>query len=186
VNYAQNMSKDLGLNFEYAVRQFVGDKAHGIAGAEQNKDLFRRELRTCIPVMCKQVKNLDTTTRHKERLINDIETLDDLLKVKGGGTDGEIIVRLFWLVSRLFGFDGVSGRLYNQPFYFQYLSQFALEKEGWGGINRIDSMKKHRANVITLQKETYQFLKEKGLSDQIIAGVLNTSEHQIKKIKHDI
>lgn len=180
------MSKDIGLNFEYAVRQFLGNAAHGIAGMAQDKKSFRRELRGCVPVMKKRIDMLDTTTRHKEMLMGNVEKLSELLKQRKGGTDEEIIVELFWLVSRLFGFDAISGRIYNQPFYHQYFSQFIDEQVAWGKKDFGAAHKENKNNIITLRKETYHYLANRGLPDQVIAGIMNTSEYNIKKLKHDI
>lgn len=181
------MKKDLEIDFEYAVRQFLGKKAYGIAGMMQNESSFRRELRKCVSVMRKQIDRLDTTIRHRERLMHEVEELDDLLKAKKSDNQKEIIVQLFWLVSRLLGFDAVSGLVYNQPFYHQHLPQFIDEQVSWGKKKHFgDTFKEHKENIITLRKETYRILKNKRLSDQVIAGVLGTSEYQIKKLKHDI
>lgn len=180
------MSKELGISFEYAIRQFLGDKAHGIAGAERDESSFRNELRSCIPVMRKRIKELDTTTRHKEMLMGEVDTLGDLLKVRKGGTEKEIIVKLFWLISRLFGFDAISGRVYNQPFYHQYFHQFIEDQVSWGKRDYGSVLRGQRLNIITLKKDTYRFLAGKGLPDQLIAEVMNTSDYHIKKIKHNI
>jgi len=180
-----NLSNE--MDFEYGIRQFLGDKATHIAGLENNENDFRKELRACIPVIRKRIKEIDTTTRHKERLLNDVEFLKDLLRNKKGGTHKEIIIRLYWLVSRLLGYDFVSGTAYHNLFYWQNIDQFIKQDFE---ENRKQSLyeysKKHNNNVISIQKSLYKDLKSKGLSDQVIAGVFNTNEYQIKKLKNDV
>ena len=182
----KTQSKDLGLLFEHTVRQFLGERAYGIAGASSNESSFYKYLRKCVSVMRKQVKLLDTTTRHKERLMNDLEHLNSLLRVRGCTTKNELVLTLFRLTSRLFGFDASSGRVFNQPFYHQNVQQYILVQEKWGQVDRAGAWSSHKKNVVTLQREVFFFLKNKGLSDQVIAGVLNTSEHHVKKLKHSL
>ncbi len=174
------MVEDLGIRFEYVVRRFIGGKAYGIAGYGKSNAIFRRALRDITPSLRRKIDLLDATARHKERLLNDVEEIHDLLKVRGGGTDKDIIVSLFSLVSYLFGFADIDGRVYNLPFYHQTHGQYIATEcdNDWRG---------HRQNVYTIRQEVYSFLKkDRKLSDQVIAGVLNTTEHQIKRLKHKI
>lgn len=177
----------LSMNFEHAVRQFLGDKAYHIAGAAHDDTSFRQCLRRCIPVMRKKVDQLDTTTRHKEMLMSNIEELNDRLKAKGGSNDKEIIVTLFWIVSRLFGFDGVSGKIYNEPFYYQTYWHYLEEKTSWNSKKTIVEIdREERQNIISIRKKLIRIMKKNGLPDIKIAEVLNMGEKQIKKLKHNL
>lgn len=180
------MSKDLGMDFEYTVRMFLGDKAFHIAGGVHDEKYFKGDLKSCIPVMRKKAMGLDTTSRHKEMLLKEIEELNELLKSKHKGNEKEIIISLFGLVGRLFGFDGVNGVVHNLAFYHQTYSQYAVGKLDWEQKNNYQTHKEFKDNIITLQKEVYLTLHKKEVNDQIIAGVLNTTEHYIKKLKNNL
>ena len=177
---------DFPLYFEHAIRMFLGDKAYHIAGAAHQPSAFRRWLRQCVPVMRKRVDELDTTTRHKEMLLREIGNLDNLLRIKKGGTDEEVILNSFRLIARLFGFDGLSGKIHNEPLYHQTHAQHFLELHTWNDPMRpwFDIVEEQRTNTTLIQGRVYEFLKQEGLSDFQIAQVLNTTEKAVKKLKY--
>ncbi|MBI2032335.1 MAG: hypothetical protein HYT09_01690 [Candidatus Levybacteria bacterium] len=179
--------EDLAMNFEHAVRQFLGDKAYHIADSAFDDTSFRQWLRKCIPIMRRKVNQLDTTTRHKEMLMSNIEELNDRLKAKGGSSEKGIIITLFWIISRLFGFDGVSGKIFNEPFYTQTYWQYLEEKSSWNSKKTILEIdREERQNIISIRKRLIKSMKNDGLSDIKIAEVFNMGEKQIKKLKNDI
>jgi len=167
---------NLGIDFEYMLRRFLGEKAFGRAGFEQNDGSFRKCLQDITPVLRRQIKYLDTTERHKKMLLNEVEGLHDLLKVRGGGTEKQMIIKLYSLVARLFGFYSIDGIVRWQPFYHQTLSEHFWEED-----KDHEARENHWRNIYAHQDKIYMELREQGLSDQIIAGILNTTEYQIKK-----
>lgn len=178
------MRGDSSLDFEYCVRQFLGDKASHIADFSSSEADFRKWLRRCLNVIIKNIDKIDTTTRHKEMLMSEVEGLDELLKIKGGGHNNKVIISLFWLVSRLLGFDYLSGEIINQPIYYQNFDKYFKEKiengETWKEIRN------EKENLLTVRRKVYENLKKDGYSDNQIAQIMNTNEYQIKKIKHNI
>lgn len=176
------------LNFEYAIRQFLGNEADHIADHLHDDILFRKWLRKCLTVVKKRMLKMDTTSRHKEMLLNEVGKLDSLLKSRKGGSEKEIIIALYWLMSRLLGLDAVSGKIYNEPFYHQTYGQFFLELASWknSGKGWSDIDNEIHQNTITGQRDVYTYLKKKNLSDNEIAKILNTTELQIKKLKHGL
>jgi hypothetical protein len=182
------MKKDYSLDFEHCVRQFLGDKAYHIADSVGNDSSVRSWYRKCINKMEKRVDLLDSTARHKEMLMKELNDLDERLKLKKSLGSKELVIDLFWLISRLFGYDAISGKVYNQAFYHQTYGQYFMELaswkragKSWGEIN-VEEIK----NVITWRKAIVRLLKEKGLDENIIAQILNTTEYQIKKMKHNL
>ena len=120
-------------------------------------------------------------------MMSNIEDLSESLKAKGGGNEKEIIVSLFWLMSRLFGFYFVSGKVFNEPFYHQSYGRYVREKVNQDSDKRIyDVDKEEKRNTITIQKKVYRFLKDSGLSDNKIAQVMNATEYDIKTMKHNL
>jgi hypothetical protein len=182
------MRADLGIHFEYCVRQFLGDKAYHIAGYFNDDVLFKKYLKKCIKVAKGRILKIDTTTRHKEMLLNNLSDLEDHLRAKKISNESkEIIVDSFWLISRLLGYDGVSGYTFNEPFYYQSSSQYEKEIMSWPNTEDYWKDKQKRTdNIISERKLIYQLLKEKDYGDQEIAQILNTTEYEIKKMKHNI
>lgn len=174
------------MNFERLIRTFRGEKGNMTAGEVNNLSSFKAELRKCVPNIIKKVRRLDTTTHHKEILMNRALCLRDLLK--GKRENGrEIIICLFYLISRLLGINKLEGHDTSpEPFFYQTLDSCLLEQAKRPEQDFFELETKHRENVYLLQKQTFTFLKEKKLSDQVIAGVLNISEREIKKLKRGI
>src|SRR3989338_9108521 len=85
---------DDSMEFELAMRQFFGDKAYQIAGLAGFGDNLsvKKWLLKAIKQIFKDVNKLDTTSRHKEMMIGDIERLEK--EVKKWKNPWSIIYRL--------------------------------------------------------------------------------------------
>ncbi len=71
------MAIDPEMNFEVAMRQWFGDKAWGTAGLAYSTSACNKWIRKWIVALSKEVEQLDTDPRHKERilrLLDDLET----------------------------------------------------------------------------------------------------------------
>lgn len=172
----------MDLDFETTMKQFCGDKAWHIEDSFSNPTEFRKWLRKCISIAKKKVDKLDTTTRHKEMLMRDIEKLDE--RIKNNEDPKYIILASFSLISRLLGFDYCKGACLNTPFYYQEPGQHYTQLILEGG----DVMQNYydQKNLVSIRKKVYKHLKDKGLSDFKIAQVMNTTEYQVKKLKHNL
>jgi len=178
---------DYTLDFEHSVRRFLGEKAYGIAGAVGNTRAFRQYLRECIPVIRKRIDEIETTTKHKEILMSRVERLGELLKLRKGGSDAEIIVSLFSMVASLLGFTSISGEKFHELFYHQTYGQYLSDTVRYKNDQSIgDVAEELRTNSVSLRKKIYKQLHKDGISDQLIASVLNMTEFQIRKLKRDI
>jgi len=170
------------MDFESTIKQFLGDKAGHIEDSFNDPVEFKKWLRKCIAVVRKRIDLLDTTTRHKKMLFNDIEKLDERIKNKEDSR--YIILALFSLISRLIGFDYQKGACINTPFYCQTKGQYYTQEIFEGG----DVMQDYYdlKNLVIIRKSIYKILKDKNFSDFKIAQVLNTTEYQIKKLKNNL
>ena len=101
------------MEFEMAMMQFFGEKAHLIASYANNNQLRKKWLLKAVKIMLKKVDEIDTTTRHKKMLLSEIEDL--LVKIKKANNAWAIIYRLFSLCSRFIGYDYLKGGIYNTP-----------------------------------------------------------------------
>jgi hypothetical protein len=184
---------EYNLDLENCVRQFLGDKAYGTAGRFGNSKQIKKYLLKCLDVCSQEVLTLDTTARHKEMLLNNINKVKESIQIVEfvNEEDIKLVLNLFWLISRLFGFDWVSGQIRNKAFYYQdygaYFHDLVKEKafkdEKFSQYDFRENIKK---NIITKQREIYNQLKKGKFSDQEIAQVFNTTEYHIKKLKNDI
>jgi hypothetical protein len=171
---------DRAMDFEVTMRVLFGDKADHIASAESNPAERRDWLQKAVKQLTVLANELDTTVRHRERLSADLEELSELLK---GVNDPswDIVYRLFRLVIRLFGYDYVKGARCHTPSYWQSASQYYTADMCDGG----DVLQDHfdRKTAIAIRKELVLDLIAKGHTTFKIALILNTSEHEIKKLR---
>lgn len=178
---------DYTLDFEYTVGRFLGKKAYGIASAVGNTRAFRRHLRNCISVIRKRIDEIETTTKHKEILMSKVEELNELLKLRKGGSDAEIIVNLFSIIATLLGFTKIDGGKFHELFYYQTYGQYLWDTARYDSSKSIGNVSEElKTNSISLRKKIYQQLHKDGISDQLIANVLNTTEFHIRKLKRNI
>jgi len=175
---------DHSMNFELAMRQFFGEKAYHIAGGYNNPKYVKQWLKKAIRKMKKDIMNLDTTSRHKETLINDIGRLERNLK---SSDPFEIIIVLFSICSRFLGYDFLKGEKFNIPIYSQNASQYYWSKIlKDSSINYSREQSRIQMNIVRKQKEIIKSLLKEGFDDFQISLVLNVSEYQIKKLKKGI
>lgn len=171
-----------GMDFELMLRQFFGDKARFTQDNRENMVKMEKWIKKILEKISSQIDNIDTTTRHKERMMDNIERLK--ADFNSSGIDPwTIIVHLFFLISRLLGYDYCKANI-NTPVYFQDDGQYYTQKIFEGG----DVMQNYydKKNLIIIRKNLYKELKNQGHSDFKIAQVLNISEYQIKKLKHNL
>lgn len=170
------------MDFEHMLRQYFGDKSYGDQGLRTNIKKVKAEFKRVILKIEKRISELETTTRHKERMLNEIERLKKDLSQKD--TDSwTLVIHLFSLISRLLGYDYLKGFI-NTPIYYQTFGQFYSQVVFEGG----DVMQSYydQKNLIVLKKEVYNILKNKRHSDFRISQILNISESEVKKIKKEL
>jgi len=169
------------MDFEHMLRQFFGDKAFGCQGFRKNINLTKRELKKVVLKIENRVDSLDTTSRHKETMLCEVEKLKNDLSKKEIDS-WAVVIHLFSLVSRLLGYDYLKGFI-NTPVYHQTADQYYSQVIFEGG----DVMQNFydKKNLVTIRKKLYYDLK-KEYSDFKIAQILNTTEYQIKKLKNAI
>lgn len=175
----QEKSTEGLLDFEHMLSQYFGDKAYHNQGMREDEIAVKGEFRKVVARIEKVICGLETTNRHKEVLLNDVERLKKDLSQKSTNP-WTLNIHLFSLVSRLLGYDYLKGFI-NTPLYHQTSQQFYTQIIFEGG----DTMQDYydSKNLIALRREIYEDLKQKGYSDFKIAQLLNTTEHQIKKLK---
>ena len=176
-------SLDFSMEFELSMRQFFGDEGYKLAGVEYSKDIVCKWLQKAIKKMMKDVMEIDTTTRHKERMVGDLEQLLGL--TKKSEDPWRIIYRLFFLCSRFLGYDYITGTSYHIPFYHQTRSQNFYSKVAAGTNDSRDEMK-DRENILTKQKGLIEVLKKDGFDDFKIGLILGMSEYKVKKLRKGI
>lgn len=178
-------STDYSMDFELAMRQFFGNTAYHIADGAYDPKFMKKWFVRAVRKMKKDVANLDSTTRHKERLMSDLDILETSLK--SNDNQWNLIFRLFFLSSRLLGYDYAEGIRYHIPFYYQSHNQHYYSKSNQEkNFNIIEEHSQDTRNTITKRKEIIKSLQEEGYDDFHISLILGITEYQLKKLKKEI
>jgi len=167
------------MDFEGMLRQFFGDKSYGDQALRTNPTAMKMKLKKVLIKLERRVQELETTERHKERMLNEIERLrKDLSQSKVD--PWTLVIHSFSLISRLLGYDYQKGYI-NTPIYYQTHNQHYSQIIFEGG----DVMQSYydSKNLITLRREVYLELKKGRHSDFRIAQIMNTTEYEINKLK---
>lgn len=171
---------DTPMDFELTMRLIFGKKAYHIAGAESDPVNRRQWLKKAIRRLLRHVDDLDTTVRHKQMLMSDIdELLAQLKSIKE--PSWAIVYRLLRLCFRLFGYDYVRGAKCHTPVYWQTEGQYYTSHILEGGDVMEDVSDKNDA--ISVRHDVVMSLNNQGLSDFKIALVLNTTEYAVKQLR---
>jgi len=97
------------LYFEYVMGLFLGKNAHQCAGEETNKNARNKRLNNVAKVILKRIDKLDTTTRHKKKLLLGAEKFFEATKGRNISTTN-LLYNLLWLCGGLLGFES-NGRM---------------------------------------------------------------------------
>lgn len=171
---------DAAMRFETTMRLLFGEKAYQIAGTEANPKHRREWLQRAVREILRVVNSLDTTPRHKQMLMAELEAISELLKgAKEASWD--LVYRLFRLSFRLLGFDYVQGAKCHTPVYCQMPNQYFTSQLLGGGDPMQDYQDKKDA--ISVRKSIVKDLKAQGFDDFKISLVLNSTEHEVKKLR---
>ena len=169
------------MDFEYAMRLLLGDSADHIAGQAHIPEYRNKWLHRSVDKMLKLVDLIDTTLRHKERLVSDLNDIRSSLS-RASDPSWSLVFHFFSFSGRLLGLDFFGSRI-NTPVYVQSPEQYYTEHIKSGGDVMQDYYDKK--NFISMRRAVVQGLKAKGLNDFQVAMVLNTSEYQVKKLKKE-
>jgi hypothetical protein len=169
--------------FETTIRTFLGDKAYHIAGQVHNEKHRKEWYRKVLKKIIVKIQEIDTSTKHKEQLAYWSERA---LKILGerNFNETEFTLHLLRLTGTLLGFVGVRGANIATLMYYQTHNQYYTEV-----INRGGDVMQHyndKMNSVSVRKKLVCQLKDEGLSDFQISLVLNTSEYQVKKLRHEL
>ncbi|MBU4361937.1 hypothetical protein KJ813_04665 [bacterium] len=170
-----------GLYFEHVMGLFLGEKAYGCAGEETNEKARNERLNNVAKVILKRIDKLDTTTRHKEKLLLGAEKFFEATKGKDISTKN-LLYNLLWLCGGLLGFEfnGRINAITHSLFYWQNKNQYITSNiiEGNDDSQEYEDKK----YIFNTRKKIINKLKEEGFTYFKIAIIFNTTEYQIKKI----
>ena len=174
---------DTAMVFELTMRIIFGDKAYQIASSEGNPAHRREWLQKAVRKFMRDVNDLDSTPRHKQGLMMELEAISTLLKGKKEPS-WELMYRFIRLVSRLLGYYYAKGEKCHSPVYWQSQWQYYTAHIFNGG----DAMQDYydRKDAISVRRSIVEELKSKGLDDFKISLILNTTEYKVKQLRSNL
>jgi len=172
---------NIGLYYERVMGLFFGEKAYQCAGEEGNERARNERLNNVAKVMLKRIDKIDTTKRHKEKLLFGAEKFFEATKEKDISAKN-LLYNLLWLCGGLLGFEsnGRINAITHTLVYWQDKNQYVTSNimEGNDGSQEY----KDKKNIFSTRKKIINKLKEEGFTYFKIAIIFNTTEYQIKKI----
>ena len=112
----------VAMNFERTMRLLFGEKAYHIADEHGSVQGRRTWLTKALQLLTQEVDKLDTTVRHQQMLMGELEAIAALVKTEREAS-WSLVYRLFRLASRLMGFDYVHGSKCHTAIYWQTPAQ---------------------------------------------------------------
>ncbi|UZD55825.1 hypothetical protein [Caldimonas aquatica] len=170
------------MEFEMTFRLIFGDRAKCIEGQQQIAKSRVMWLRKALSKIESELAALDTTERHKQMLLGELEAAREAVDARQE-VQWSLVYSLLRLVGRLLGYDFVRGAKCHTATYWQTVPQNLNSVVFQGGDIMQDYYDKK--NAIAIRREVVAHLKKQGLSDYRVALVLNTTEHEIKKLKNE-
>jgi hypothetical protein len=174
------MDPNYEMFFENTVRIFLGDDAYHIAGQAHSEKSRKSWYLKVLKRIIKRIQEIDTNTKHMERLSYCSEAALKALKERPY-RESEFTMHLLRLVGALLGFAGMRGSVLHTPFYCQTPDQHFTERIFDGADTMEDYYE--RENAASIRKDIVSQLKSQGLTDFQISLVLKTTEYEVKKLK---
>lgn len=172
------------IEFEYAMRCFFGEEAYGLAGSDDDPKTVRKWLLRAVKKMAKNVNDIDTSERHRELLLNRLNSLER--NIRKSDCFPDTVWHLFWLCSALLGYDFLDGKQYHTPAYYQTPNQHFQSWRRSTDASNVEYIQQYDINLASKRKEIIQQLKKEGYSDFHISFVMGISEYMVKKIRREL
>ena len=173
---------DVAMEFEMTMRLVLGEKAYHVADSQGSAGGRREWLTKVLRELMNDIDALDTTARHKQMLMGELEAISALLN-RDENPSWSLVYRFLRLASRLLGYDYVRGAKCHSLAYWQTSGQNLNTVVFEGGDVMQDCYNKK--NAIAVRRSVVDSLKAQGLNDYKIALVLNTTEYQVKKLRKE-
>ncbi len=165
------------MAFELLMARILGQKAYQSAGQFANPTTRNDWLRKTFNLMLKEIDEIDTTSRHKQMLMRDLQAAIDGLSISHDPS-WEMIFSLISACARFLGHD-YSGARVNTPSYWQSSDQRFTQLIFESAEHKFENIKE---DAVTIRAKICVDLRANGTDTFTIALALNTSEHQVKKL----
>lgn len=172
---------DDAMQFERTLMLFFGQQAYQTAGQAATPTSRRHWLRRVLKNLMKDVDKIETTGRHKQLLMSNVEAAHSVIESKNEPT-WKFVYHLMTLIGRLVGFDYQSGGKSHTLSYWQTDGQYYSSFRQAGGEDGLRAYY-DEFDTVSLRQGVVHSLKSQGHSDFKIALVLHTTEHEVQQLR---
>lgn len=170
---------EYGMAFETCMRRVFGNKAGHIAGSCLDEKYRSRWVSRFLKRLIRDVQDLDSTQRHRERISCHLEALHKE-NWKGDDASWRMVFNLLALTAELLGYEGIRGDRAYVPMYWK---EFQTHVDISNERGQHERLMEEWQSAAARRVQVVHYLKGQGLSDFDIAMALKTSEHEVKKLK---
>lgn len=170
---------DTAMEFEITMRLLFGEKAYHIADEHGSAKGRRKWMTKALRLFTREVDALDTTSRHKQMLMGELEAISALVKSESEPS-WSLTYRFLRLASRLLGFDYDRGAKCRTLAYWQSPPQRLNSVVFEGGDVMQDYYDKK--NAIGIRRTVIRDLKSNGFDNYKIGLVLNITEYEVRRL----
>ncbi|MBA3753225.1 MAG: hypothetical protein H0X01_03625 [Nitrospira sp.] len=168
------------MNFETTLMMFFGVKEYQTAGQHNAPKHRRAGLRKILRVVMKSVDKIETTTRHRQALMANAESVYEALRATEHPSWG-FAYYLIALIGRLLGYYSNKGTRPFTPSFWQTEMQ-AFTSALADGPETEREFRNEKTDAAAVRQGVVQLLKERGLSDFKVALIMNTTEYEVKRL----
>ena len=169
------------MDLELALRNLMGERCYGLAGAFSDPLCCKEFLLRAIKQIRKRLKEVITTDeRLSSTTHNTLDSLEHYAKSTSEKVNNDwfIIADLLNLISRLLGYDYLDGKVHRYIIFYQDKQQEFEDYHKNVGRALIDELSKD----LRVRYELVYLLKKKEFSNNQIARVMGLSEKLVIKI----
>lgn len=175
---SRNGHPDCSMQFEMAIRQFLGKEAYHIADFASDPKQVKKYFIKVARKIIKDLSSIDTNPRHKSILILRGESL--LRQIKNEHEGLPLILCFLSLVSSLLGYDFLDGKPFHNILFWQdskqYFDTFLNMQKG-----NVSEYFDQEKNLWKDRSKLIKDLKNKGYDHFQLSIVFNTTEYDIRK-----
>ena len=171
---------DNAMQFEHTLMLFFGSKAYQTAGQAATPTSCRYWLRRVLKRLIRDVDKIETTPRHKQLLMQNVEAAHNTIESSNEPT-WKFVYHLITLIGRLLGYDYQRGGKCHTLSYWQtYGQNYSAVIQSGGDVlqDYYDEL-----DTVKIRQDVVRSLKKSCLSDFKIALVLHTTEHEVQQLR---
>ena len=176
-------AKDTTMLFESTMVLFFGDKAYQTAGQASTPKYRSQWIKRVLKFVMKAADRIETTPRHKQLLMANAEKVYEAVGNADQHPSWELVYVLLALIGRLLGVSYNRGAILHTVSYWQSDSQ-RFTSAVFDGVKAEDDYRSEKQDAVSIRKHIVESFTQQGISDFKVAVIQNTTEYEVKQLRH--